>query len=53
MLNISICDKYEAKLDDIAPSLQVDHYDCSEMTEINFFSLNKVVNLFSLNQAIH
>ena len=42
MLNISICDKYEPKADDIAPSAQVPHYDCSEMTENNFYSLNQV-----------
>ena len=42
ILNISICDKYEPKLDDIAPSVQVSHYDCSEMTENNLYSLNQV-----------
>ena len=42
MLNIYICHKYEPKLDDIAPSVQVSHYDCSEMTETKLFSLNQV-----------
>ena len=42
MLNISLCDKYEPKPDDIAPSVQVSHYDCSEMTENNLYSLNQV-----------
>ena len=42
ILNISTCDKYEPKLDDIAPSVQVSHYDCSEMTENNLYSLNQV-----------
>ena len=42
ILNISICDKYEPKLDDIAPSVQVSHYDCSEMTENKLYSLNHV-----------
>ena len=42
MLNISICDKYEPRPDDIAPSVQESHYDCSEMTENNLYSLNQV-----------
>ena len=42
MLYNSICDKYEPKFDDIAPSVQVSHYDCSEMTENNLYSLNQV-----------
>ena len=42
MLNISICDKYEPIPDEIAPSVQGSHYDCSEMTENNLFSLNQV-----------
>ena len=42
LINISICDKYEPKPDDIAPSVQVSHYDCSEMTENNLCSLNQV-----------
>ena len=42
MLNISICDEYEPRPDDIAPSVQVSHYDCSEMTENNLHSLNQV-----------
>ena len=42
ILNISICDKYEPKLDDIAPSVQVSNYYCSEMPENNLFSLNQV-----------
>ena len=37
-----MCDKYESKPDDIAPSVQVSHYDCSEMTENNLYSLNQV-----------
>ena len=40
--NISSCDKYEPKLDHIAHSPQVSHYDCSEMTETNLFSINQV-----------
>ena len=42
ILNISICDKHEPKPDDIAPSVQVSHYDCSEMTEKNLYSINQV-----------
>ena len=42
MLNISLSDKYEPKPDDIAPSVEVSHYDCSEMTENNLYSLNQV-----------
>ena len=42
MLNISIFDKYEPRRDDIAPSVQVFYYDCSEMTENNLYSLNQV-----------
>ena len=42
MLNIFVCDKYEPKPDDIAPSVQVSHNDCSEMTENNLYSLNQV-----------
>ena len=41
ILNISICDKYEPNIDDIAPSVEVSHYDCSEMTENNLYSLNQ------------
>ena len=40
--NISFCDKYEPRPDDIALSEQVSHYDCSEMTENNLYSLNQV-----------
>ena len=42
MLNLSICDEYEPKSDDIAPSVQLSHYDCSEMTENILYSLNQV-----------
>ena len=42
MLKISICDECEPRLDDIAPSVQLSHYDCSEMTENNLYSLNQV-----------
>ena len=35
MLNSSLCDKYETKPDDIAPSVQVSHYDYCKMTENN------------------
>ena len=42
MLNLSICNKNEPKADDIAPPLQVSHYDCSEMTKNNLLSLNQV-----------
>ena len=41
ILKYSICDKDEPKPDDIAPSVQVSHYDCSEMTENNLYSLNE------------
>ena len=37
-----MCDKYEPKLYDIAPSVQVSQYDCSEMTENNLYPLNQV-----------
>ena len=42
ILNNTICDKYEPKPDDIAPSVQEPHYDCSEMTENNVYLLNRV-----------
>ena len=42
ILNMSICDKYEPKPDDIAASVQISHYGCSEMTENNLCSLNQV-----------
>ena len=42
MLNISFCDKYEPKRGDVAPSVHVSHYDCSEMTENSLLSLNQV-----------
>ena len=42
MLNISLFDKIEPRPDDIAPSVQVSHYDCSKMTENNLYSLNQV-----------
>ena len=42
IINNSICEKYETKPDDIATSVQVSHYDCSEMTENNLYSLNQV-----------
>ena len=42
MLNISVCDKYEPRPDEIAPSVQVSHYDCSEMTENDLYSLKQV-----------
>ena len=42
-LNLSICDKYEPRPDDSAPSVQVSHYDCSEVTEINLYSPNRVI----------
>ena len=42
ILKTSTCDKNEPKPDDIAPSVQVSHYDCSEMTESNLCSLNQV-----------
>ena len=42
MLNISFDDKKEPKPDDIALSVQVFHYDCSEMTENDLYSLNQI-----------
>ena len=42
MLNLSLCDRYEPKPDDNAPSVQVSHYDCSKMTANNLYSLNQV-----------
>ena len=36
------CDKYKSRPDDIAPSVQVSHYDCTEMTENNLYTLNQV-----------
>ena len=47
ILNFSVCVKYEPKHDDIALSVQVSHYDCSEMTENNIYSLNEV-KLFNM-----
>ena len=41
-LSISICDKYEPKIYDITPSVQISYYDCSEMTENNLYSLKQV-----------
>ena len=52
ILNISPCDKYEPKPDDIAPSVQVSHYDCSEMTENNLYSLNQVKPCYMAPQNI-
>ena len=40
--NTPFCNKYEPKHDDIAPSVQVSHYDCSEVTENKLYSLNQV-----------
>ena len=42
MLYISLFDKYEPKLDVIAPPIQVSHSDCSDLTENNLYSLNQV-----------
>ena len=42
ILNFSICDKSEPKIDDIAPFVQISHYDCNEMTKNNLYSLNQV-----------
>ena len=42
IINISICDKCEPRPDDFALSVQVSHYDCSEMTENNINSLKQV-----------
>ena len=42
ILKFSICDKYESEPDDIELSVQVSHYDGSEMTENNLFSLKQV-----------
>ena len=42
ILDISICGKYEPKPDEVAPSVQVSHCDCSEMTVNNIYSLNQV-----------
>ena len=52
MLNVSLCDKYEPKPDDIAPSEQVSHYDCSEMTENSLYSLNQVKPCYLAPQII-
>ena len=41
LLNVCTCDKNEPKTDDIAPFVHVSHYDCSEMTENNLYSLNQ------------
>ena len=37
-----LCYKLEPKSDQIAPSVQVSHYDCCKMTENNLYSLNQV-----------
>ena len=42
ILNSSICDKYDPKPGDIAPSVQVSDYGSSEMTESNLYSLKQV-----------
>ena len=42
MLNFFLCDKYKPKPDDIAPSVQVYHYDCSETTENYLYSISQV-----------
>ena len=42
LLNVSSCDKYEPKPDDNAPSVQVSHFHCSEMTKNNLCLLNQV-----------
>ena len=41
ILNISIRDKHGTKPDEIAPSVQVSHYDSNKMTENNLYSLNQ------------
>ena len=41
MPNTSECDKYDPKLDDIALSVQISHYHCSEMTVNSLCSLNQ------------
>ena len=42
LLNMFLCDKYEAKANDFAPSVELSHYDCSGMTKNNLYSLNNV-----------
>ena len=52
MLTISICDKYEPETDEMAPFVQVSHDDCSEITENNLYSLNKVKPCQTAPQSI-
>ena len=42
MLSLFLYDKYKPKPDNVAPSAQIPRYDCSEMTENNFYPLNQV-----------
>ena len=42
MLKIFVCDKYEPKPDEIAPSVQVSYYDSSEVMKNNLYSLYQV-----------
>ena len=42
MLSLYLYDTYKPKAEDVAPSVQVSHYDCSEMTENNFYPLNQI-----------
>ena len=41
-INLIYADKKQPILDDIAPTVSVSHYDCSEMSENNLYSLNQV-----------
>ena len=41
-INLIYADKKQPILDDIAPTVTVSHYDCSEMSENNLYSLNQV-----------
>ena len=41
-INLIYPNKKQPILDDIAPTVTVSHYDCSEMSENNLYSLNQV-----------
>ena len=41
-INLIYADKRQPILDDIAPTVTVSHYHCSEMSENNLYSLNHV-----------
>ena len=42
LINNATPEPRKPKIEDLAPTIKVSHYDCSEMTENNLYSLNQV-----------